>query len=364
MLPVLFIEDQQEVLEPVTRLLGRERPNITCTISSFEEAEKKIIELQPRIIVLDLMKDGTTAEPDNAGLRTREFIWGKYFCPIIIYSARPELHDDTCDEHPFVKSVKKGAKSPRLVLETIDAFAQHVTALAETENYVRRALSEVMRNTAPYAFESRADDASRIEVIKRSGRRRLAAMMDNFDSPDSKLAPWEQYIFPPVTSSAKLGDVLWVRGKAKTDPTSYRIILTPSCDLALSPTRTPKVGFVLVAKCFGIRSGLDFTSMNGMKPAKLQERLSGSMLTHGFFETVIPLPELKGTIPPMMASLRHLDLISVSEIGSAEKPFERIASIDSPFREAISWAYMQSSGRPGLPDRDNVAWTTEIIENL
>jgi len=361
---VLFIEDQKEVLDPVIRLLARERPDITCVIASFEEAEAKIAELQPRIVVLDLMKDGTTAEPENAGLGTREFIWDRHFCPIIIYSAWPEIHDDTCPTHPFVKSVKKGARSSDKVLETISAFAQHVAALNETEVYVRRALSEVMRNTAPHVFDSHADDTSRIEVIKRSGRRRLAAMMDNLDSPESKLAPWEQYIFPPVTSSAMLGDVLWDREGSKTDPTSYRIILTPSCDLATTPTRTPKVGFVLVAKCFGIRTGLDFTSMNGMKPAKLQDRLSGSMLTHGFFETIIPLPELKGAIPPMMASLRHLDLISLSEIGSTGKPFERIASIDSPFREAITWAYLQSSGRPGLPDRDNAAWTNEIIAHL
>ena len=35
-----------------------------------------------------------------------------------------------------------------------------------------------MREVAPYAFDAFPDDKQRIETIKRSGRRRLAALMD------------------------------------------------------------------------------------------------------------------------------------------------------------------------------------------
>ena len=31
----------------------------------------------------------------------------------------------------------------------------------------------------------------------------------------------------------------------------------------------------------------------------------------------------------------------------------RIASLDSPFREFVGWAYLQISCRPGVPPRDN-----------
>ena len=63
----------------------------------------------------------------------------------------------------------------------------------------------------------------------------------------------------------------------------------------------------------------------------------------------------------MAADLRELELISLSDIGLKDKPFIRIASLDSPFRELVSWAYVQVSGRPGLPDRDFGSWRDEIM---
>lgn len=68
----------------------------------------------------------------------------------------------------------------------------------------------------------------------------------------------------------------------------------------------------------------------------------------------------------MMANLRNLQLIPIENIGKPGegKKFIRVASIDSPFREALSWAYLQVSGRPGLPERDLEAWSHEILEAL
>lgn len=62
----------------------------------------------------------------------------------------------------------------------------------------------------------------------------------------------------------------------------------------------------------------------------------------------------------MAANLRKLELIAVDEIVD----YERIASLDSPFREMVSWAYMQIAGRPGLPERDFDAWYKEICDAL
>lgn len=51
------------------------------------------------------------------------------------------------------------------------------------------------------------------------------------------------------------------------------------------------------------------------------------------------------------------------EIRKAEGiAFERIASVDSPFRELVTWSYLQVAGRPGLPDRDLDEWAEGIDE--
>jgi len=62
----------------------------------------------------------------------------------------------------------------------------------------------------------------------------------------------------------------------------------------------------------------------------------------------------------MAADLRQLELISFDKI-SEEAEFVRVASMDSPFRELISWAYMQTGCRPGLPDRNLDDWCDEIV---
>jgi hypothetical protein len=42
----------------------------------------------------------------------------------------------------------------------------------------------------------------------------------------------------------------------------------------------------------------------------------------------------------------------------------RVASVDSPFREQIAWAFVQIAGRPALPDRDLESWVQEIREQI
>ena len=65
----------------------------------------------------------------------------------------------------------------------------------------------------------------------------------------------------------------------------------------------------------------------------------------------------------MAANLKELDLMPIENIGDA-KEFTAIASIDSPFRELVSWTYLQIACRPGLPERDLDTWATEIIRTV
>lgn len=363
MLRLLFIEDQPDAVVPVVNLIKREQADTECEVSNFAEAENKVVSHRPDIVILDLLGGGASPEPEPEGLKTRDFIWNKHFCPLVIYSARPEIHDEKYDKHPFVKSVRKGRDSPQEILAALNELRPQVEALTEAEDHVRNSFSCAMRDVAPYAFDTFTDAAERSETIKRSGRRRLAALMDGLSLDETLLASWEQYLCPPVSSDTKLGDVLRKADGRHDDPSSFRVVLTPSCDLVASNGRAPKVANVLTARCCSMKSGLDLTSLKGTKAGKLKERLSSTMLTHGFFEAVIPLPSLKGRIPTMAASLRDLEFIAVSDIGS-DKPVLRIASIDSPFRELVAWAYLHTACRPGLPDRDFDSWRDEIMAIL
>ena len=363
---LLFIEDEPDAVKPVLRRIKRERSDIRCEMTGFQEAKNRIVSFRPDVVVLDLMVDG---DPEKAeGLDTRKFIWERHFCPVVVFSAQPDIHDEINDEHPFITSVQKGRNGPRKILAILDKLQTQVNALKEAEETVRRSFSDAMKAVAPYAFETFSDDTRRNETITRSGRRRLAALMDEPPAAGTALASWEQYLFPPVGEHIQLGDVLQDREGGSDDPAAFRIVLTPSCDLVESGTRVPKVREVLVARCCSVKEGLKLTSLGPVVEniRKLKERLSGAMLTQGYLQAAIPFPCLPKQIPTMAANLRDLELIDMQHIGGKDsgRPFLRIASIDSPFRELVAWAYLQIACRPSLPDRDFDSWRDEVVEDV
>jgi len=126
-----------------------------------------------------------------------------------------------------------------------------------------------------------------------------------------------------------------------------------------------KVVDVLVAKCVPIDRFLTIVmSTGGVKEKDLTEKLP-RFLTEPHSGGLIPLPGFVTILPNMAADLRKLELIPVGEIGinsNDPRRYVRIASVDSPFREYISWAYLTVSGRPGVPERDMVKWSKEISE--
>ena len=360
MLKLLFVEDDRKAIEPVLRLIKRKKAKMNCKVSKFGAAEATIASFHPDIVILDLLVGAPSPESKREGLIVSDFIWNQRFCPIVVYSAQPDIHDEEKGEHPFIKGIKKGTRSPKKVLDAIDEFLPHVEALREAESHIRQSFSCAMQHVAPYAFKAFGDTDKRVEAIRRSGRRRVAAQMDEFSSNGSSLTSWEQYLHPPISDDILLGDILKKSDGHSGNPASFRVVLTPSCDMANAKGGPPRAGNILVATCCSMKVGLDRMGLNGIKTSKLINRLS-SILSQGYSGAIIPLPALEEQIPTMAANLRDLELIPIDNINTE---FLRIASLDSPFRELIAWGYQQTACRPGLPDRDVDSWCKEIIENL
>ena len=91
-------------------------------------------------------------------------------------------------------------------------------------------------------------------MLTRSARRHVAARMDDALSLGGpSLKSWEFYLCPPVCGHLLTGDILRHRDGDPDDPQSYVLVLTPSCDLATSETRNPKVSAVLVSCCAPVK---------------------------------------------------------------------------------------------------------------
>ena len=359
MLKILFIEDEEDSIKPILNLIDQGELDIEHHEFGFAEAESHIKSLRPDIVVLDLW-EGDASENKNKGSEYLDFVWNQQFCPVIVHSAQPEIPEE--QKNPFVREVTKGQNSPKFVLDAIHEMWPHVEALKGAEEHIRNTFSIAMRDVAPSTFGLFPDVEERNDVIKRTGRRRLAALMDDISSDGQKPESWEQYLCPPLSRDALLGDILIKADEDSNKPSSFRVVLTPSCDLASNNGGGPKVSKALVSKCCPIKSGLDLTRLKGTSSANLKTRLIGTVLSQGYFETIVPFPGLQGRIPTMAANLRELELIPLHEIGLKDTEFIRIASLDSPFRELVSWAYIQISGRPGLPNRDFESWRDEIMD--
>lgn len=358
MLKLLFVEDQPEAVESVVDAL---KGGCRCEVEAFDRAESALEDFTPDIVILDILAGGASSEPDPTGLTTYDLIWNRRFCPIVVYSAHPELLSDTRESHPFVRFVRKGMSSGEELKKSIEELRPHAEAVRSAESRIRKEFSCALRDVAPDVFRIFDKEEDRKNAILRSAQRRLAALMDDLSRHGEKLQGWEQYLCPPFGDDLRLGDILRARNAAANEPSAFFLVLTPSCDLVASNGRSPKVADVLVACCYKMIDGINATSLKDLGEKKLKDRLPTGILSQGFLDGIIPLPQLEGRIPTMAANLKKLKLVPFSHIVAETPEFIRVASIDSPFRELVSWAYLQTACRPGLPDRDFDAWRDEIV---
>jgi len=358
-LRILFIDDIPESVR-----MAREwaQTTFSCKIVSFRGFEKELEDFQPHIAIVDRFEGTPPEGPDQGALVFKE-IWDHRFCPVIIYSAFPDVEgiEDRPSDHPLVKRVTKGANLEPF-RNAIQILLPLVEAIESAERHIHEQFSIALREVAPYAASVFTDPAEFNDAVTRHGRRRLAALMDELSL--GVLASWEPYIHPPISEDICLGDVIRQKEGNWENPGAFRVVLTPSCDLVASGGREPKVKKVLVARCSSSKQGIKSTALGMYDPEQLGKILVSTLLTQGFFQKIVPFPILRGKIPLMMADLKKLDLIPISEITlNGNDKYIRIASLDSPFRELISWAYMQTACRPGLPERDFESWRDEIIKS-
>ena len=362
MLKVLFIEDKPETIETLIEELKKVVQGFNHKTENFDDAESALQEFLPDLVVLDVFR-GDVAEGDTAGLVNYNFIWDKCFCPIVVYSALPEGISANVKEHPFVQLVQKGLNTEFRVISCIEEFLPHIKALNEVQNNIRQHVNRELRNIAPLVFPTTDDVGKKQAFFVRAARRRIAAMMDT--PLNEEIVSWEQYLYPPAGSNLLVGDLIKKRTGDGNEPKNYCLVLTPSCDLVDDEERTPNVDKALVACCADIKDVLSEVNAEvRTRPDKLKNLLL-PFLRRGYGNFCLPLPEFPGVLPAMAVKLKKLELIELDKIGNDDEcEYCRVVSVDSPFREMITWAYLQTTGRPGLPKRNFEAWAEDICSSV
>jgi len=362
---ILIVEDKKDYADGLRRALEREIGDLTIVVKDRDFAHALDgLQLPPDVFIVDLYEDDYTPDAKQTGPELCQEIWKKKFRPIIVHSAfdvDPHV-DHRIAKHPFYKYIKKGPSFDDVVTQ-VKAFIAYAADLRKIEDEVHAALQIVAQDSAETIWSVKdMDEKARTEALMRTARRRVGAMMDlrPILSGETGLS-WDQYIIPPLESDLLMGDVLLREDANISDPSSYCVVLTPSCDLVLRGGKR-KVQQVLVGKCVGAKAFCAAAQLKAGDSDVMKKQLL-PLLTQPHVNGYCPLPAYPGIWPEMAIRLRDIAFLNFDALSTLEKKaeFKRVASIDSPFREQIAWAYMQIASRPALPDRDIERWADSII---
>lgn len=348
---ILIVDDDPNSVLPLE--LELDQRGHRHMLVGFEQMKAALNEVRPDLVVLDLRDDG--AGGGNAGTDLYETaVWKDHFCPVVVYSGfADEFHPK---DQSLVKTVEKKDGSEVAVLAAMDELRPYSDSLSGLRNEIDGHARETLRDlTRAIANQAALTPAQIQELVVGMGRRRTAAYLDD-QKQAAPLMPESQYVFPPTSAAYRFGDVLRLDAGPANDAASFRLVLSPSCDLEPQPGKPPRVNRVLVAHCCTAlgRGGLPEQYGASFRKSVLK------VLSAGCAREFVLLPAFLGLVPAMCADLKSVDLLEgYADTGGgvyAVAGYSRVVSIDSPFRERIAWAFMNVAVRPGVPGLDNERW--------
>lgn len=358
---VLLVEDEEDVVVGITDHC--DEMDWKWKVAKFNDAFMSVVEFDPDIIIMDWFEGRDLTKDFGDGLLDK--IWKNYFRPIVVFSGYADVLmgmdgiRSKLEHSRMFKLIPKGDDQP--VNDFLDEMYSFAPALAKFRGDMGEALISSLNAIDPIKTVAGGQDNAVGYMLSQ----RTASFFE--DKYVGSVSPsWVQYLCPPVNDGLCVCDILRKNSEdadfdSEGMPEEYCMILTPSCDMQRTENRIPKVTNALCAQCEPKEA---FYGKNKTK------KVSGiaSMLNRGYNENKVALPGFPNTIPHMTANLKklilpRLDAIALSaEQRDKEAKYVRVASIASPFREQIVWAYLQNACRPGVPDRDTKSWAEEILK--
>ena len=364
---VLVVDDEPEVGTTISGLLesyvsvSDPRPITTRFEESFEKAVELLVSETFDILVLDIRDESGVTPSDEAGIRVFDEIRQRCFIPIIFYTALPNA-SMSVSSAPFVQTVSKIAAEPILDMEKAveNVISSGLPRLLQA---VSNHLADVERVfMADFVEKYWSDLVDRPEDMAYLLSRRLAVSFDEeaeslakeLGQPDETVLenavhPTRYYVQPP-NSSYKMGDLVGKMESTEEGAATERlyVVLTPSCDLVLR-SEGMKADRVILSRCFLLDDFEEYQDWLG-KPNAENRAILRKLLTSrpkGQEDRYRYLPAA-WNVPDCVVDLQNVTTVSCEELNS----YKKIASLDSPFAEALSYQFNRYIGRVGVPDLD------------
>lgn len=369
----LIVDDDEEILEMLKETFESEGflegSIISCvTAKNFKEALVLVENSSFDLLVLDLQDDtdDDAGSDSYGGEKILSSLKQHQFTPVVFHTGYAEKIKEL--EGRFVRVVRKGAH------EDLSAAIKYSfdTKLPSLIKYIREEQRKYLWEHVE-SGEISPDDLSEEGEVAYLLARRLASSMSSssirkffnpeHDPSSEKIHPVEYYIYPPVSYRIGLGDIF-----VDIAAGEYYLAVNPACDFAQG-----KVDNVLLVRCALLKDIPEFstirelvvqkTAISNVKRGELKGIIADNRKLSGM------QPErykfLPGTsfIPHLVADFQILSPVRLDELGTPGR-YNRVATVDSPFAEAIQAKFARYYGRFGVPDIDSEKLVAMLIAEV
>lgn len=325
------------------------------TTTDFAGALDRLRSRRFDIAILDLREGAWEDNPEEeAGLRTLKEFQANSFVPIIFHTGL--AHRITELEGVAIRVLTKEPGSLALLLRAVNDVIE--TRLPEVNRALNHHVEEVQRDYMWNfvvqhwgQFSGTVDRASLAYLLARrlavslSGKRIRDLVADLGGVPagtaqDDTVHPMEYYIIPPVHESALAGDIYKETVEGNTQ---YRVLLTPSCDLVQN-----KAELLLLARCQLLADQSEYKTFQEQRSEQAKGKLLRLLRNNREKAQPDRFHYLPGVfeLPDMIVDFQQLETIPCNRLND----FNRVASLDSPFAEALMTRFTRYFGRLGTPD--------------
>lgn len=341
---VLVIEDNQQLAEDAQREIVdffEKHAEIDVEVSfetDFDTGLGRVRSGESDVVVLDVRRDGPdpTAADEVAGRTGYRDFRDARFAPVVFWTALP---DTVRDEQmiPLVTVVTKDEidKLPAAIEAAV--YSRAVTTISSIEEHVARVLRKHMWNElAPNWREyTEGVEAADIAPVLLS---MLARVLEDDREEELTARPSHRYIYPPTSEVRSPGDIL------RADDQTWWVTLTPACDFAQN-----KVDFVLLGRASPLASHDKYHRWAEANVGSNNESNRWSSLRQDVLVAATGrfhyLPAFR-EIPDLVIDLEDVRSVAIAKLDI----FTPVASLVSPFAEALLVQHSHFRGRIGTPD--------------
>lgn len=363
---LLIVDDEQEIAERLESMLEEDLVDlgaITFEIEQdFDEAERRLKDEQFDLIILDVRdssQGGATDAIEGRGRELYERIKKTRWVPVIFFTGVPEQVRHLTAP-PLVEVVAKNRLEQ--ITEAVRAgLSSGVPSLTRRlGELVDQQMRSFLRDVIAPQWEQMAETDQR-EIAPVLVHRLAAWLKENaIQELDGVIATSggvtvghssaaRVYLKPPVTRHLTAADLL------RDAEGQWWLVLTPACDLYedlpnVAKPRTAKAGYVRLAKADPVTES----------PLAVASQASGLNKDRDAFKAAFgpdhnrfrALPKYLD-IPNLMVDFENVTSVQLEDLRiwlSEEGDWTRVATLDSPFAEAMLTGHSRAVGRIGTPD--------------